>query len=103
MRNWKVVIIKFNQKHTHKMHYHWVEISRKFACHLHICQLSRIIRKSPACGTDPQLSRTGHQISEIKWTFELFFAFVGNLAHFSHQNSNFFYSLYGFWDIFEGI
>ena len=35
--------------------------------------------------------QTGHQISQIKWTFELFCAFVGNFAHFF---------CFSFWAIF---
>ena len=35
--------------------------------------------------------QTGHQISQIKWTFELFCALVGNFAHFF---------CFSFWAIF---
>ena len=55
-----------------------------------ICQLSWIIQECPGYGTDLPLFCTGHQISLIKWTFELFCASVWNLAHFFSQNSNFF-------------
>ena len=38
----------------------------------HICQLSRIIRESPGYGTNLPVSRTGHHISRIKATLDLF-------------------------------
>ena len=63
-----------------------------FNDHTRICQLSWIIRECPGYGTNLPLFHTGHQISPIKWTFELFCASVWNLAHFFPQNSNFFYS-----------
>ena len=47
-----------------------------------ICQLSWIIRECPGYGTDLPLFCMGHQISPIKWTFELFCALVWNLTHF---------------------
>ena len=43
---------------------------------------SWIIKESLGKGTYLTASRTGHQISQIKWTFELFCALVWNLAHF---------------------
>ena len=49
----------------------------------HICQLSRIIQESPVYGTEFPLSRTGHQISWIKQTFELFCALVWSWPIFS--------------------
>ena len=55
--------------------------------------------KSPGYGIDLPLSRTGHHISQIKSSFELFCALVWNLEHFLTQNVNFSYSHYGFWGI----
>lgn len=47
---------------------------------VHTCQLSQIQHWSPApC--------TGHKMSRIKSTFELFYAFVWNLANFYCQNT----------------
>ena len=52
--------------------------------HGHIlCQFSWIRHWSP--------EQTGHQISQINWTFELFCALVGNFAHFF---------CFSFWAIF---
>ena len=61
-----------------------------FNDHTRICQLSWIIRECPGYGTDLPLFCMGHQISPIKWTFELFCALVWNLTHFFSQNLNFF-------------
>ena len=47
----------------------------------------------------PALPYGSHQIYRIKWTFELFCAFVSNLARFFPENLNIFYSLYSFWEI----
>ena len=61
-----------------------------FNDHSRICQLSWIIRKCPGYGNDLPLSRTGYQISSIKWTFELFCTLVWNLAHFFLKIQTFF-------------
>ena len=53
-----------------------------FNDHTRICQLFWIIQEWPGYGTDLPLSRTGHQISPIKQTFELFCALAWNLVHF---------------------
>ena len=71
---------------------------------IYICQLSWTIRESPRYSTDLPLPPTGHQISQIKWTFEIICALVWNLAHFFFKiRIGFFYSLYDFWDIFALI
>ena len=43
---------------------------------MHTCQLSRIIWESPGYDTNLPVSRTGHHISRIKSSFELFCALV---------------------------
>lgn len=50
----------------------WPAVSHR----THICQLLRIIRRSPGYGTDLPLSCSGHKISLIKWAFALFGALV---------------------------
>ena len=55
---------------------------------LHICQLYRIIRKSPGYDTNLPVTGTGHQISQIKSSYKLFYALIYNLPNFL-QNSNF--------------
>ena len=55
---------------------------------LHICQLYRIIRKSPGYDTNLPVTGTGHQISQIKSSYKLFCALIYNLPNFL-QNSNF--------------
>ena len=49
---------------------------------LHTCQLSRIIREYPGYDNNLPVSRTGHQISRIKSSYELFCALIWNLSHF---------------------
>ena len=56
---------------------------------LHTRQLSRIIRESAGYEADLPLSRTGHQISRIKSSFELFYALVQDLAQFKLKTSIF--------------
>ena len=55
----------------------------------HTRQVSRLIRESPRYGADLPLSRTGHQISRIKSSFELFCALVRDLAQFKLKTSIF--------------
>ena len=58
-------------------------------------------QESPRYCTDLPPSCMCQKILQIKWTFELFCTLVWNLAHFFPlQIQPFFYSLYGFWDIF---
>ena len=49
---------------------------------IHTCQLSRIIREYPGYDNNLPVSRTGHQISRIKSSYELFCALIWNLSHF---------------------
>ena len=50
--------------------------------------IKTIHANSPVHGTDLLLSRTGHQISQIKSSFDLFCALVCDLAYFSRSTVN---------------
>ena len=69
---------------------------------LHTCQLSRIIWESPEYGIDLPLSRTGHHISRIKSSLELFSALLLEIQPIFSSKKNS-YSQYGFWAIFARI
>ena len=50
--------------------------------------IKTIHAKSPVCGTNLLLSRTGHQTSQIKSSFDLFCALVWDLAYVSRSTVN---------------
>ena len=56
---------------------------------LHTCQLSRIIWESPEYGIDLPLSRTGHHISRIKSSLELFCALLLEIQPIFSSKKNF--------------
>ena len=61
------------------------------------------MRLRPGYGTDLPLSCTGHHISRIKSSFELFLCLGLNFSAFLAQNVNFSYLQYGFCGIFARI
>ena len=105
LNQWITVLMSSYSLNGHLLPYHEITKCLYYFLTLpirwiYICQLSWTIWESPRYGTDLSLSPMGHQISQIKWTFEIICALVWNLGHFFSQNSyRFLYSLYDFWDI----
>ena len=86
---WPRGVVAINNAPSHETSWRTFRSCRKSK---HTRQLSRIIRESPGYGTDLPLSHTshtGHQISRIKSSYELFCALVRDLAQFKLKTSIF--------------
>ena len=84
-----------------------ITITKEVTQEYHTCQLSRIIRESPEYDNNLPVSRTGHPISRIKSSYELFCALIWNLSHFlptfCPKIRILFDSKFVFWGIFACI